>query len=54
MMFFIIVFLIPMITAICLMAYWFVISIKDDRFISAAIIAVVIGSVIGTIGTFLG
>lgn len=51
---FVLMFLAPLITAIGLMIYWFVISIKDREFMDVAFSLAVILSVIGTIGMLLG
>lgn len=51
---FVLMFLAPLIVAIGLMIYWFVISIKDREFIDASFSLAVILSVVGTIGMFLG
>lgn len=51
---FVFMFLAPLIMAIGLMVYWFVVSIKDREFMDAAFSLVVILSVVGAIGMFLG
>lgn len=51
---FVLMFLAPLIVAIGLMIYWFVISIKDREFMDIAFSLAVILSVIGAIGMFLG
>lgn len=51
---FVLMFLAPLIVAIGLMIYWFVISIKDREFMDIAFSLAVILSVVGAIGMFLG